>query len=344
MVQTLEKYNADAILVKNPVNRRYLTGLETSAGYCLITKNNKYFLTDFRYIEVASKISDFTVIMAGNYNTLINEIIAKENIKSLAFESEYIDYETYLNFKEAFKINLIAVNNFFKDMRIIKTKDQVDYIQTAQKITERALEETLNFIKVGITEKEIKAELVYRMLKYGAEDVSFEPIVVSGANSSLPHGKASDKKIENGDFITMDIGSVYNGYCSDMTRTVAVGHVTDEMETVYNTVLKAQTTAMKHIKPNVKCCEIDLIARKTMGAMEKYFGHSYGHGVGMDIHEYPNLSSRSTEVLKEGHIVTAEPGIYIPEKFGVRIEDMVYVTKDGYLNLTSSQKNLIILG
>ena len=203
----------------------------------------------------------------------------------------------------------------------------------------------MKFIKVGVTEKEIALELDFYMLSHGAEAVSFETIAVSGKNSSMPHGVPTDKKIENGDFITMDFGAVYNGYHSDMTRTVIVGEPTEKQKEVYETVLKAQTEALAVLKAGVSGVDADKAARDIIDAKgyKENFGHGTGHGVGIEIHESPNLSPYSKAILETGNIVTVEPGIYIPDEFGVRIEDMALITEDGYINLTSCEKELIIL-
>ena len=203
----------------------------------------------------------------------------------------------------------------------------------------------MKFIKVGITEKEIALELDFFMLRNGGEGLSFETIAVSGKNSSMPHGVPSEKKIENGDFITLDFGTVINGYHSDMTRTVAMGFASDEMKNVYDVVLKAQQNCLDNIKAGVSCKDGDEFARSIIrnAGYGQYFTHSTGHGVGVEIHEYPNLSIYSDSVLQAGNIVTVEPGIYIPEKFGVRIEDMALITEKGCTNLTKASKDLIIL-
>ena len=215
----------------------------------------------------------------------------------------------------------------------------------AQRIAEAAFEHILTFIKEGVTEKEVALELDYYMLSHGADGLSFETIAVSGKNSSKPHGVPSDKKIEKGDFVTMDFGAVVEGYHSDMTRTVAVGFVTDEQKNVYETVLKAQEAAQAAASSGVCCADVDKAARDVIenAGYGEYFNHSTGHGVGVEIHEYPRLSTVCKAILSVGNVVTDEPGIYIPEKFGVRIEDMLLITENGCENLTRAPKELIIL-
>ena len=231
-------------------------------------------------------------------------------------------------------------------MRSVKTKWEVENIITAQRIAEKAFDDILDFIKVGATEKQIAATLEYKMMCYGAEKPAFDSVVVSGANSSMPHGVPSDKKIEKGDFITMDFGAMYNGYCSDMTRTVCVGFATDEMKTVYNTVLAAQKASEKLVAAGAEGYLVDKGAREVIenAGYGEYFGHATGHGIGLFVHERPTVSPKIKNIkLKTGQIISNEPGIYLPKKFGVRIEDMLFVKKNGCKNLTNSPKDLIIL-
>ena len=231
------------------------------------------------------------------------------------------------------------------DLRSVKSKKEADNIIKAQRIAEKAFYDILDYIKVGMTEKLIAATLNYKMMCYGAESPSFDTIVVSGQNSSLPHGVPTEKKIEKGDFITMDFGAMYNGYCSDMTRTVAVGFATDEMKKVYDTVLNAQLAGIDAAQAGRTGAEIDRVARDIISSAGygQYFGHALGHGVGIEIHEEPKVSPSNGEVLPEGSVITIEPGIYIPGHFGVRIEDMLYIKTNGNTNLTNYPKNLIIL-
>ena len=226
-----------------------------------------------------------------------------------------------------------------------KSEYEVECVIKAQRIAEKAFQETLNFIKVGVTEREIAAFLEYKMKCYGSEMPSFDTIVVSGVKSAMPHGVPDGKLIEAGDFITFDFGAVINGYHSDMTRTVAVGFATDKMRNVYNTVLNAQLSAEKTVKAGVKCADVDKAAREIIAnaGYGKYFTHSLGHGIGLEVHEAPTVSHMCETVLKAGNIISDEPGIYIEGEFGVRIEDMLFVTEDSSKNLTNCEKSLIIL-
>ena len=218
-------------------------------------------------------------------------------------------------------------------------------MRKAQQITDRAFSEVLSRVKSGMTEKQLQAELIYSLYKNGADGLAFDPIVVSGPNTSLPHGVATDRVIREGDFVTMDFGAAYQGYCSDMTRTVAVGYATEEMEKVYNTVLQAQLAGIAATKAGVLGKDIDKAARDVIAAAGygEYFGHGYGHCIGMECHESPNANPSGDKIMEENMVSSAEPGIYLPGKFGVRIEDLVIFTADGCENITKSPKNLIIL-
>lgn len=237
------------------------------------------------------------------------------------------------------------LDNMIDALRMVKSESEIEKIKKAQKIAEGAFDDICGFIKPGVTEKEIALRLEHYMLTHGAEGLSFETIAVSGKNTSMPHGVPTDKKIEIGDFVTMDYGALYDGYHSDMTRTVAVGKVSDEQKKVYNTVLEAQKAGLDFIRPGVSGKDADRVSRDIIenAGYGEYFGHSLGHGVGVEIHEKPNLSPSSEFILKKGNVVTVEPGIYVPGKFGVRIEDFAVITENGAENMTHCPKELIIL-
>ena len=337
-------------LIISPENRKYFTGFESSDGFLIASENRAVFITDGRYIEAAEKqISNCEVKLLGKTYPQIAEILKEMNCNRLLVESTRMTVSTYNSLKGVLKKIPVStdttLDTIINTLRSVKTEIEVENIIKAQRIAEDAFNHILNFIKVGVTEKEIALELDFYMLRHGGEGLSFETIAVSGANSSMPHGVPSNKKIENGDFITMDFGTIINGYHSDMTRTVAVGFATDEMKNVYDTVLKAQQNCLDNIKAGISCKDGDEFARSVIrnAGLGQYFTHSTGHGVGVEIHEFPNLSPASDSVLQVGDIVTVEPGIYIPEKFGVRIEDMALITENGCRNLTNAKKDLIIL-
>ncbi len=338
-----------AALIFTPVNRRYLTGFNSSLGYLIMTEDEKILFVDGRYFEAATKkVSGAKVILLDKLFNQINSLLTEKGVERLLIETENeISFLNTLRKKLSVRVSASAsLSKRLTEMRSIKSREELECSIDAQRIAEKAFCDTLEFIKEGVTEREIAAFLEYRMKLYGGECAAFETIAVSGANSSLPHGVPTDKKIAAGDFITMDFGAVINGYCSDMTRTVAVGFATDVMREVYETVLKAQTAAESIARAGVLCSEVDKAARDviTEAGYGEYFIHSTGHGIGLEVHEIPSLSPRSGEAkLRCGQLVSNEPGIYLPEKFGVRIEDMLFITKNGCKNLTKAEKSLIIL-
>ncbi len=346
----LKEKNA-AALIMSEENICYFTSFHSSNGYLVVTGEKAIFLTDSRYIEAAGnkiKTCDEIIETKGMEKSL-KPVIDSLGIKTLMLESERVTVARYNEIKKIFShIGVICDDDLDKQIsriRMVKNKDEVAKIVKAQRISEKAFEHILGFIKVGRTEKEVALELEYFMLRNGADALSFETIAVSGKNSSLPHGVPSDKKIESGDFVTMDFGAVTDFYHSDMTRTVAVGEVSSKQTEAYETVLEAQLKALGAIKAGVPCREVDAVARDIIAAKGygDYFGHGLGHGVGVEIHESPSLNPSSNITLEQGHIVTVEPGIYLPGQFGVRIEDMAVVTQDGCENLTVCEKQLIVL-
>ena len=341
--------DSTAVLIFTPVNRRYLSGFPSSLGFLLLTRNENFLFVDSRYFEAAqNKAKDVTVVLLKNIYEQLNEYLDKQNVKKLYIETEN-EISLYNSLKSKLNVKVVPSDSLSQrllDLRSVKTKWEVENIVTAQEIAEKAFDDILNFIKVGVTEKQIAARLEYKMMCYGAEKAAFDSVVVSGANSSMPHGVPSDKQIENGDFITMDFGAMYNGYCSDMTRTVCVGFASDEMKRVYNTVLLAQKASEALVMSGADCSQVDKAARDVIenAGYSEYFGHGTGHGIGLFVHEKPSVSPNSKNIkLRTGQIISNEPGIYLPKKFGVRIEDMLFVKKNGCKNLTKTPKDLIIL-
>ncbi|MBO5461993.1 MAG: aminopeptidase P family protein [Clostridia bacterium] len=349
-LQKFLKNNFEAIIISSPENRRYFTGFPSSDGYLVVTKNDAVFFTDSRYIEAAQKsVKNCRAQKLTRVSNEIKDYIREKNIIKIYTERNRVTVSDYDFFKTVFSPCKVTASKKLEketdNIRRAKSDEEKECILTAQKIAENAFEHILAFIKPGVTEKQIALELDFYMLSHGAEAVSFETIAVTGAKSSMPHGVPDETVVKNGDFITMDFGAVYKGYHSDMTRTVAVGEVTEEQKTVYETVLKAQKNALSVLKKGLPCSEADKAARDIIdnAGYGDYFGHSTGHGVGVEIHENPTLAPKSTDILEIGDVVTVEPGIYLPGKFGVRIEDMALITENGYENLTSSPKELIIL-
>ena len=354
MVEQLKSFikKGEAALIMSEENISYFTSFHSSNGYLIVTNDRSYFLTDSRYVEAAQdniKTVDEVLLLRSMKDDLY-DLIDKLGVKKLHIESDRITVKRCNDIKKATALRQRVVTNGKLDeaidsIRIKKSDEQKNKIITAQRIAEKAFEHILSFISTEKTEKEIALELDYFMLKNGADALSFETIAVSGKNSSKPHGVPSDKKIEKGDFITMDFGAVVDFYHSDMTRTVAVGEVSSKQAEVYETVLEAQTKAIEKIKAGEICNEVDKVARDIIASKGygEYFGHGLGHGVGVEIHEAPSLNPTCKTILEAGHIITVEPGIYLPGEFGVRIEDMGAVTENGFENFTLSEKKLIVL-
>ena len=351
----LEKYmslldgEVDGLLLTSRYSRHYGACFDIAEGIAVVSKKGCRYFTDSRYIESAQNgISGFEVLEMNRqnpYSQLINAAIADFGITKLGFEEEYMTVAEYQRFTEKLEAPLVPFHEKISSFRAVKEPYELERMRKAQQITDKAFEEVQKRIRVGMTEKELAAELVYCLLKNGGEGLSFEPIVVSGPNTSLPHGVPTDRKLENGDFITMDFGVIYQGYCSDMTRTVALGYATEEMEKVYDTVLKAQLAGLAATKPGATGKDIDGAARQVIAdaGYGAYFGHGYGHCLGMEVHEMPSCSPSGAVVMEKNMVSSAEPGIYIPGKFGVRIEDVVIFTDEGHENITASPKNLIII-
>ena len=347
--ESLAGAEIDALLLVSPVNRLYATGFHSSDGAVVITRDKAFFITDSRYIEAAEKAGrDARVLLSHTEKRIIQwlqEIIASCGIKALGAEEESLSYSEYLNLEKKLNMKLKPSQSIMKKLRAGKSRQELENIKAAQAIAERAFQDVLGMIRPGVTEREIAAELTYRMLKYGGEGNAFDPIVVAGKKSSMPHGVPGDEVIQKGDFVTMDFGCIKNGYCSDMTRTVAVGSVTGEMRRVYEVVLAAQEAGISAARAGVTGEEIDAAARKVIeeAGYGRYFGHSFGHSLGLEVHETPSAAPKVRDEMPEGAVISAEPGIYIPGGFGVRIEDILYLTAQGAENITKAPKELIIL-
>lgn len=340
----------NSVLITSDVNRRYFTGMKSSAGAVLAFRNKAYLLIDFRYIEKAREtVTAAEVIEMKKLYPQIARLLKENGAKNMAVESETVTVSRLNNMRKQLKetqiIDTDVLSNAINSLRSVKDDDEILCIQKAQEIAESAFEHILGFIKPDVTERQIAMELDRVMLENGAEGISFDTIALSGENTSMPHGVPSDRKVRNGEFVLMDFGAVYNGYHSDMTRTVCVGTPTDEMTAVYNIVLKAQNAAINAARAGMTGQELDSIARSIISdsGYGKFFGHSLGHGVGLEIHENPNASPNNRKILPAGAVVTIEPGIYIAGKFGVRIEDFVILHENGCINLTKCAKNIISL-
>ena len=351
IASVLETHSLDAVLLTCEANRFYASGFHSfgTDGVAVVTRNRNYYFTDSRYTEAAARhVRDAEIRQTDRehpYSALINEVTEKEHITRMGYEDEYMTAADFRRFSEKLHCELVPATELLWTLRAVKDQAELECMIQAQRIAEKALADILGEIRPGVTEKEIAALLLYKMLHYGAEDKSFDPIVVSGPNGSLPHGVPSEKPIQAGEFVTMDFGCKFGGYCSDMTRTVAVGHVTEEMETVYNTVLKAQLAGIAAAKADVTGAAVDGAARQVIAdaGYGPYFGHSFGHSVGVEIHENPNATPSNSKPLPAGVVISAEPGIYLPGKLGVRIEDVIVITEQGCQDITLAPKELLIL-
>ena len=340
----------DAAIIESDVNRRYYTGMQSSAGTLIVTREYSALIIDFRYYEKAkATVSGCDVILQGKLFEQINDILKRFDIKNVAIESERMAVSRLEKLKEQFSQCSFVTNGLDKIInrhRMIKSAAELEIMRSAQAVTDKAFAELLNFIKIGRTEREVKNELERLLLHFGGDGLAFETIAVSGKNSSMPHGKPTDKPLYDGDFLTLDFGAKKNGYCSDMTRTVAIGSVSDEQRRVYDTVLEAQRHALASIKAGVKCSEVDFAARDFIERESGFsgcFGHGLGHSLGLEIHEEPRFSPLCDHITQAGNILSVEPGIYLEGKFGVRIEDVVIIGENGHENITHAPKELIIL-
>lgn len=349
VINILDSLNVDALLVSDGYNIRYLSGFTGATGYLFISRTRQIIFTDFRYTIQANAESigcEVIEITNAGYNRAINDLVKIEGINKLGFEDNHMLYSDFIKIKDDLLVKeLIPVGDSITNIRIIKDQEEIELIGKAQSIGDIAFSKILDVIKPGITEIEIAAHLEFLLKMNGAQGLSFDTIVASGVNSSMPHATPSYKTIEQGDFITMDFGCIYKGYCSDMTRTIVVGKATKKQKDVYSTVLEAQLAALDFLKAGYKGKEIDKIARDIIkeAGYGDYFGHGLGHSVGLYIHENPRLSLMEEEIILANTIETVEPGIYIKDFGGVRIEDLVLVTEDGHVNLTHSPKELIEL-
>lgn len=345
--EALKENGLDALLVTNPYNRRYVTGFTGSAGVAVVSAEDAVFITDFRYTEqAAEQVKGFRIVKHDK--TIIEEVanqVEQMKIKTLGFEKDNVSFGTYELYNDEVDAELKAVSGIIEKLRMVKSAEEIEVLKQAAKIADDAFAHICTFIKPGVTELEVSNELEMFMRKQGAASSSFDIIVASGERGALPHGVASEKVIQSGEMVTLDFGALYNGYISDITRTVAVGEPSEKMREIYEVTLAAQELALEKIKPGMTGIEADAIARdyiKSKGYGEA-FGHSTGHGIGLEVHEGPGLSFRSETVLEPNMAVTVEPGIYLPGIGGVRIEDDILITEDGNVRLTHSPKELIIL-
>lgn len=338
--------NMQGMIISNPVNIKYLTGIDAE-GVLLITRKENFFLTDARYLEHAQSV------LTINDGIIVNDVsnITRDDYENfflfcetVGFEENYITYATYKKYLERYKIhNFEETEYMIEKQRMIKDEEEIELIEAACALTDECFKHICDYIKIGMTEKEIAFEIEKFFKENGADGLAFDTIVASGKNSSKPHAIPTDKKVESGDPITIDMGCKYKGYCSDMTRTIFAGYMPVQVQKVYDLVLKNQLQTLKEIKDGANIRTITKMVENDFKINGYNLVHALGHGVGLEVHEMPNISSRNDMLLKNNMIITNEPGIYITGYFGVRIEDTVQVTKSGCINLTKSDKNYIIV-
>ena len=344
----LKDQGLDAMLITSEPGEFYAVGFH-GEGVALVTPGKTWYYTDSRYIEAAQQLipgADVSLPPKGlGYQKTVAQLVKDNSVSKLGFEEQYMSVASHTAWTKEVDAEFVPASELLTELRQVKDADELAAMKEAQRITDEALLEILNFIKPGMTEREVAARLTYIMARKGAERNSFDPIVACGANGSKPHAVPGQDVIQKGQFLTMDFGCKVGGYCSDMTRTVAVGKPTEEMEFVYNTVLKAQLAGIAVAKAGVTGKEVHEAGAKVIedAGYGEYFGHGFGHSLGIEIHENPGFHTRNEKPIPAGALLSAEPGIYLPGKFGVRIEDVVMLTEGGCIDITHSPKQLIIL-
>ena len=360
LTDLLKKSEEDSFLISDPYSLRYYTDFRGGEGFAFCSAQKQVLIVDSRYTEAAEKESDWTVIefnAARPVSAIVCDIVQSERLISVGYEDEHMTCAAFGRIKEKINSTLSEMNGKTSELiwkpvgklllgpRQVKDQEEIKLLREAEHIGDAAFKDILGILKPGMTELEVAAELEYSMKKHGASGLSFDTIAASGINSSMPHAIPTEKCLETGDFLTMDFGCIYQGYCSDIARTVVIGKASDEQKEIYNIVLEAQLKVLENVRPGMVCKEVDAIARDHIrnSGYGDYFGHGLGHSVGLYIHESPAFNTRDESVLEPGMVITDEPGIYLPGKFGVRIEDMILITEDGFENLAASPKELIEL-
>lgn len=350
LTKVRDKFNelgVDGLLITNSKNRRYMTGFTGTSGIVMISSTKAVFITDFRYMEQAkNQVQNYEIVQhKGPIHEEVAKLVKDLGIKHLGFEQDEMTFGTFKIYENAVSAKMVPISGVIEKLRLIKTDLELQILKEAAAIADQAFDHIIKVIKPGVNELEVSNELEFFMRKKGATSSSFDTIVASGFRSALPHGVASDKVIKAGELVTLDFGAYYKGYCSDMTRTVGVGEISDVLKSIYDIVLQSQLLGMNGIKAGMTGKQADALTRDyiTAKGYGEYFGHSTGHGIGLDIHEGPALSVKSDTLLEPGMVVTVEPGIYLEGVGGVRIEDDIVITKDGNIALTHSQKELLLL-
>lgn len=351
LLDILENQGLDSIYITKESNVKYISGYPDELAYVVICPQGKYLITDSRFTELAEKsCPDFEIVNWHLFDRSIpkalEHICVKAGIKRLGFEECFTTYDKYSDLEKRLSshgINFIPTQNIIEELRYTKSSEEIANTRIACEIADKALEELVPYIKAGVTERELCARLEFNMKMHGAHDIGFETILISGAKTSLLHGKPSDKKIENGDFVLVDYGAMYNGYISDTTRTFIVGTPSEKQKEIYELVKEGQATGLQFMGPGIHATKPDEEIRKKVAKYEEYYYAGIGHGVGLDLHEEPFLGNYGTKTMKPGCVITMEPGIYIPGWGGVRIEDTVLITETGIEILTHFPKELMVL-
>ncbi|MGI6065907.1 MAG: M24 family metallopeptidase [Bacillota bacterium] len=348
--KVLERISAaelDGLLLMKDANIRYVSGFTGSESYLLLSAEKKVFITDSRYTEQAKlECPGFEIIQYHSLEETIKEKTWEMGIKKLGFEKDYVTYEVYEKISQVLEeTEPVPILGIVEGVRSVKEEREIALVKKAAQIADQAFKVIIELVKPGITEQELEMELEYELKKQGASGPSFPSIVAGGPRSSLPHAVPSSRVIEKGDFVLFDFGACFEGYCSDMTRTVVVGEPSVKQQEIYQIVQKAQESALNAVQPGIKGKDLDMVARKVIedAGYASFFGHGLGHGVGLEIHEEPSVSVKSEKVLEPGNIITIEPGIYLPDWGGVRIEDTVVVREKGCEILTGFTKELLVV-
>ncbi|MCK9524882.1 MAG: Xaa-Pro peptidase family protein [Limnochordia bacterium] len=345
--ERLQAEGADVFLVSSPMNRRYLTGFTGSAGLVWISSTRQVILTDFRYLEqVKTECPGWELIRIESYIESLKTLIEEDKVQRIAFEKDYVTVKQLEDWQEKLPAEFVGISGWVEELRMIKSEEEVANIRKAAAIADEAFAQLLPSIRSGVTEGEIALELEFLMRKAGASGMSFDPIIASGPRSALPHARPGQRIFSVGDFVVFDFGCIVNGYCSDMTRTLVIGEPEEKHLLIYDLVLEAQLKSLEAVGPGRTGAEVDAIARDIISeaGYGEYFGHGLGHSLGLEVHENPRLSKNDQTVLKPGMIVTVEPGVYLPGFGGVRIEDLVLVTENGKEVLSSTFKELYVVG
>ena len=348
LLQSAGEVGIDAVMIISPINRTYFSGFTGSNGVLLITERSRILFTDFRYTiqakEQTGGVFEVREVSGPISYELISAELEKQNCVNCGYEEDFMTVRQYAQYRKM-KAEMNAVTSIISSIRMVKTEDEIEKLIAAQNIADRAFGELLGMLQPGMTEREVAMELEYFMKKFGADEPSFDTIVGSGPNGALCHAMPSDRKLTHGDMVVIDFGARKDGYCSDMTRTIAIGEPCEELQKIYKIVREAQALTLRGVKPGMEGKKLDAIARDCITARGygDCFGHSLGHGFGLEVHEGPAASVRSVDVLRPGNTITVEPGIYVEGLGGVRIEDCLIVTETGFINPVTTTKDLIII-